>query len=78
MAIIDKLGNEHVQCLVLCVGIVKENGGVHECVILDSTYGTVGISGSEAFECSEVTPKVAVDHGECHTALSLLTNPIAS
>jgi hypothetical protein len=63
---------------VLCVGIVKENGGVHECVSLDSIYRTVRISGSEAFECSEVTEKVAVDHGECHTALSLLTNPIAS
>ena len=41
MAIIDKFGNEHVQYLVLCVGIVKEKGGVHECVNLDSTYRTV-------------------------------------
>jgi len=78
MAIIDKFGNEHVEYLVLCVGTVKEKGGVHECVILDSIYRTVRISGSEPFDCGEVTLKVAVDHGECHTALSLFTNPIAS
>jgi hypothetical protein len=78
MAIIDKFGNEHVQYFVLCVGIVKEKGSVHECMSLDSIYRTVRISDSEPFECSEVTFKVAVNHGECHTALSLLTNPIAS
>ena len=78
MAIIDKFGNEHVQYFVLCVGIVKKDGGVHEYVSLDSMYRTVHISGSEPFECGEITLKVAVDHGECHAALPLLANPIAS
>jgi hypothetical protein len=78
MAIIDKLGNEYVQYLVLCVGIVKEKGGVHECVGLDSAYRTVRIPRSEPLECSEVTFKVAIDHCKCETALSVLANPIAS